>query len=117
VPGARPPTARASASAFKEIAHLDGFLRQFAEVTRQTAGVRRPGSAALDLCDVACGRFEAFWELTLAPWDVAAGILLVREAGGVVTDLDGRDAEVRHTAICAGSPAMHRWLLDVVRSA
>jgi myo-inositol-1(or 4)-monophosphatase len=100
---------------FKELDRLDGFLRQFAEVTRHTAGVRRPGSAALDLCDVACGRFDAFWELTLAPWDVAAGILLVREAGGVVTELDGAPARVAHTAICAGNPAMHRWLLDVVR--
>jgi myo-inositol-1(or 4)-monophosphatase len=102
---------------FKELEHLDGFLRQFAAVTRQTAGVRRPGSAALDLCDVACGRFEGFWELTLAPWDVAAGILLVREAGGVVTDLDGREARVGHTPICAGSPVMHRWLLDTITHA
>jgi myo-inositol-1(or 4)-monophosphatase len=100
---------------FKELDRLDGFLRQFAEVTRHTAGVRRPGSAALDLCDVACGRFDAFWELTLAPWDVAAGILLVREAGGVVTDLRGAPARVAHAAICAGNPAMHRWLRDVVR--
>ena len=102
---------------FKELDRLDGFLRQFAEVTRHTAGVRRPGSAALDLCDVACGRFEAFWELTLAPWDIAAGILLVREAGGVVTTVDGDPARVAHTTICAGAPAMHRWLLDAVRAA
>ncbi len=102
---------------FKELAHLERFLRQFAAVTRETAGVRRPGSAALDLCDVACGRFDAFWELTLAPWDVAAGILLVREAGGVVTDLDGAEAPVAHTALCAGNPAMHRWVLDAVRRA
>lgn len=102
---------------FKQLDRLDGFMRQFAAVTRHTAGVRRPGSAALDLADVACGRFDAFWELTLAPWDVAAGILLVREAGGVVTDLDGAEARVAHTAICAGSPTMHAWLLDTVRAA
>jgi myo-inositol-1(or 4)-monophosphatase len=102
---------------FKELEHLDRFLRQFAAVTRATAGIRRAGSAALDLCDVACGRFEAFWELTLAPWDVAAGILLVREAGGVVTTVDGAEARVAHTTICAGSPAMHAWLLATIARA
>ncbi len=102
---------------FKELEHLDAFLGQFAAVTRATAGVRRAGSAALDLCDVACGRFEAFWELTLSPWDVAAGILLVREAGGRVTTVGGDDARVAHTTICAGSPAMHAWLLRTIRGA
>ena len=102
---------------FKELQHLDGFLRQFAAVTRATAGVRRAGSAALDLCDVACGRFEAFWELTLSPWDVAAGILIAREAGANVTTIDGAEAQVAHTTICAGSPAMHRWLLATIQNA
>ncbi len=102
---------------FKELEHLDAFLRQFAAVTRGTAGVRRAGAAALDLCDVACGRFEAFWELTLAPWDVAAGILIAREAGAVVTTVDGAEARVAHTTICAGNPAMHRWLLAAIRGA
>lgn len=102
---------------FKEVARLDAYQRQFAAVTRATAGIRRAGAAALDLCDVACGRFDGFWELTLAPWDVAAGILLVREAGGLVTTLDGTDAPVAHTAVCAGNPTMHRWLLDTIRAA
>jgi myo-inositol-1(or 4)-monophosphatase len=79
--------------------------------------VRRRGSAALDLCDVARGRFEAFWELSLAPWDVAAGILLVREAGGVVTDLAGRPAPVAAGPLVAGSPAMHAWLLETIHAA
>jgi myo-inositol-1(or 4)-monophosphatase len=100
---------------FKHLDHLDAYQRQFAEVTRSTAGIRRAGSAALDLCDVACGRFEAFWEQTLAPWDVAAGILIVREAGGLVTDLAGAPACVAHTALLAGNPPMHAWMLDVVR--
>ena len=65
---------------------------------RATAGIRRAGAAALDLADVACGRFEAFWELTLAPWDIAAGMLLVREAGGIVTDLDGAPCRVAQTS-------------------
>jgi myo-inositol-1(or 4)-monophosphatase len=100
---------------FKKREQVDGYLRVFADVMRQTAGIRRAGAAALDLADVACGRFEAFWELTLAPWDVAAGMLLVREAGGVVTDVQGRPATVGHTSIVAGNPALHAWLLEKVR--
>jgi myo-inositol-1(or 4)-monophosphatase len=69
------------------------------------------------LASVACGRFDAFWELTLAPWDVAAGILLVKEAGGVVTDLDGAPARPIGGALVAGNPAMHAWLLQTVRRA
>jgi myo-inositol-1(or 4)-monophosphatase len=97
---------------FKDPAHIPRYLPQMERVMRQTAGVRRAGSAALDLVDVARGRFEAFWELSLAPWDVAAGILLVREAGGRVTDLDGEPARVAHGPIVAGSPAMHAWLME-----
>jgi myo-inositol-1(or 4)-monophosphatase len=96
---------------FKNPELLDGYQRQFAAVMSATAGIRRAGSAALDLCDVACGRFEAFWELMLAPWDIAAGVLIVREAGGIVTDLEGRHVEPAHTAVVAGSAAMHHWLL------
>jgi myo-inositol-1(or 4)-monophosphatase len=61
---------------------------------------------------VALGRLDGFWELVLAPWDIAAGMLLVREAGGIVTDLSGRDIGVEHTAVVAGNPAIHRWLLE-----
>ncbi|HUG28864.1 MAG TPA: inositol monophosphatase family protein [Gemmatimonadales bacterium] len=100
---------------FKHLDHLGEYQRQFATVMRSTSGVRRAGSAALDLADVAAGRFDAFWELMLAPWDTAAGILLVREAGGVVTDLEGRDAGIAHSGIVAGNPAMHAWLLGVVQ--
>ena len=101
---------------FKNVARLDLYQRQFAAVTLRTAGIRRAGAAALDLCDVACGRFDAFWELSLAPWDIAAGMLIVREAGGVVTDLGGADARVGHGAIVAGSPAMHAWLLETLNA-
>jgi myo-inositol-1(or 4)-monophosphatase len=66
---------------------VEGYLRQFAGVMRASSGIRRAGAAALDLADVAAGRLDAFWELSLAPWDVAAGVVLVREAGGVVTRL------------------------------
>ncbi|MDE3152164.1 MAG: inositol monophosphatase [Gemmatimonadota bacterium] len=100
---------------FKHPDLVDRYLGPFGDVMRATAGVRRAGAAALDLADVACGRFEAFWELVLAPWDVAAGLLLVREAGGLATDLEGRRAAVGHGPIVAGNPAMHAWLLERVR--
>jgi myo-inositol-1(or 4)-monophosphatase len=96
--------------------HTDRYLQLLPRVMLQTAGIRRAGAAALDLADVACGRFEAFWEMTLAPWDIAAGILLIREAGGVVTDLDGSPCPVAHTSVVAGNPQMHAWLLDRLRS-
>jgi len=102
---------------FKQGGPYDEYLRTMPKVMRETAGIRRPGAAALDLADVACGRFEAFWELTLAPWDIAAGILLVREAGGIVTDMRGEPARIAHTSIVAGNPAMHQWLLGTVGSA
>ena len=97
---------------FKHPEQIPVYLAQFDRVIRETSGVRRAGAAALDLCDVACGRFEAFWELSLAPWDVAAGILIVREAGGIVTDLEGRDAVPRHGGIVAGNPVMHAWMMS-----
>jgi myo-inositol-1(or 4)-monophosphatase len=100
---------------FKHPEHVEEYVRAFAEIMRSTAGIRRPGSAALDLADVACGRFDAFWEMRLAPWDVAAGLLLVREAGGLATDLDGRPAPVAHGPVVAGNPAMHAWLLGKVK--
>ncbi len=96
---------------FKHAHHLPRYQRQFAAVATNTAGMRRAGSAALDLCDVACGRFEGFWEIELAPWDVAAGVLLVREAGGLVTDFAGVDVPVAHGPIVASNSRMHGWLL------
>jgi myo-inositol-1(or 4)-monophosphatase len=102
---------------FKQLEQLSQFLRQFELVTRRTAGVRRAGSAALDLADTACGRFDAFWELGLAPWDVAAGILLIREAGGLVTDLEGAAAIPGFGAYVAGGRDMHAWLLQTLDEA
>jgi myo-inositol-1(or 4)-monophosphatase len=100
---------------FKNADLIPPYMAALPDIMRATAGVRRAGAAALDLADVACGRFDAFWELSLAPWDVAAGLLLVREAGGVATDLDGRPAPVAQGAVVAGNPAMHAWLLDQLR--
>jgi len=100
---------------FKRGDQVDDYLRGFGDAMRQAAGVRRVGSAALDLSDVACGRYEAFWELMLAPWDLAAGVLLVREAGGIVTDIAGAPPPIAHTSIVAGNPKMQAWLLDLLR--
>jgi myo-inositol-1(or 4)-monophosphatase len=100
---------------FKNVARLAEYQRHFAAVATATSGMRRPGAAAIDLAWVAAGRFDAFWELSLAPWDIAAGVLLVREAGGVVTDLAGDSVVLGHTGLVAGNPAMHAWLLDQVR--
>ncbi len=102
---------------FKKRDLLPRYLREFDLVMRGTSGVRRAGSAAIDLASVACGRFDGFWELDLAPWDVAAGILLVREAGGVVSDLSGKEATVNFGGFVAGNPVIHRWLTDTISSA
>ena len=101
---------------FKDTSQIDPYLRQLTQIAAETSGIRRPGSAALDLADVAAGRFDGFWEQRLSAWDTAAGILLVREAGGVVTDLEGREVGVEHSGIVAGNPAIHRWLLGVLKS-
>ena len=95
--------------------HTARYLEHLPRVMLASAGIRRAGAAALDLADVACGRFEAFWEMKLAPWDIAAGILLIREAGGIVTDLDGTPCPVAHTSVVAGNPAMHEWLFRAIR--
>jgi len=94
---------------------LDRYVAQMRQLMTHTAGLRRPGAASLDLAGVACGRFEGFWENRLAPWDIAAGMLLVREAGGIVTDLSGAPCPVDTTSVLAASPAMHGWLLERLR--
>jgi myo-inositol-1(or 4)-monophosphatase len=99
---------------FKHLDQMDRYLAQLRRVLPATSGVRRAGAAALDLVDVAAGRFDGFWELMLAPWDIAAGVLLVREAGGMATDLAGHDLGVAHSGVVAGNPDIHRWLLEMV---
>lgn len=102
---------------FRALEHLPSYLEQFDRVIRRAAGVRRAGSAALDLCHVASGYFDGFWELWLAPWDVAAGTLIVREAGGVVTRVDGGDdvLSVGSGSVLAGNPQIHAQLGAIVR--
>ncbi len=90
---------------------------ELAAVQEKVAGLRRFGSAALDLAYVAAGRFDIYWERNLSPWDMAAGILMVREAGGFVTDLDGHDAMFAKGHIAAGNEPLHKELLAVLKSA
>ena len=80
----------------------------------QTAGVRRPGAAALDLAYVAAGRLDGFWELKLKPWDMAAGMLLVEEAGGRVTDRAGMPTDVYTDSIVATNGVVHEALVDIL---
>jgi myo-inositol-1(or 4)-monophosphatase len=93
------------------------FRREFAAVQDKVAGLRRFGAAALDLAYVAAGRFDAYWERDLSPWDMAAGLLLVREAGGFVSDLAGQDAIFARRQIVAGNETMHRELLRLLKTA
>lgn len=99
---------------FKRLDDFPRYVRQFTAVTKGTSGIRRAGAAALDLADVAAGRFDAFWELGLAPWDIAAGVVLVREAGGIVTTIEGSDDVLGASSIVAGNPTLHRWLRELL---
>ena len=90
------------------------YLAMLPPIMRATSGLRRAGAAALDLADVACGRYDAFFEMRLSPWDLAAGVLMVREAGGVVTTMDGAPCPIAETSILAGSPTMHAWLRSIL---
>jgi myo-inositol-1(or 4)-monophosphatase len=102
------------------IPHLGGghhgkFLVELRHVMGEVAGVRRIGSVALDLAYVAAGRFDGFWETGLSPWDIAAGILLVREAGGFMSDVDGGVAMLSSGEVVCGNEHIHKALLDVIK--
>jgi myo-inositol-1(or 4)-monophosphatase len=86
-------------------------LRELAAIMRDVSGIRRLGSASLDLACVAAGRFDGYWERDLNAWDIAAGIVLVREAGGYVTDTEGREGMLKNGSILAGNETIHRDLL------
>jgi myo-inositol-1(or 4)-monophosphatase len=89
-------------------------LRLFGEYLRRARAIRRMGSAALDLAYVACGRFDGYWEMRLKPWDLAPGMLLVREARGLVNDFAGGDEILTRGEVCAANPALQRRLLAVL---
>jgi myo-inositol-1(or 4)-monophosphatase len=99
---------------FKEVAHLETYLAILRDVMKNSAGVRRAGSAALDLAYVAAGKLDAFWEFGLAPWDIAAGSLLIIEAGGLVGDLQGEAGYLKSGNIVAGNPKVFVELLRAI---
>jgi myo-inositol-1(or 4)-monophosphatase len=95
--------------------HVDAYLAIFKEITRRCAGVRRPGSASLDLSWLAAGRIDGFWEFGLAPWDMAAGALLIQEAGGLVSDLSGDSHYLKTGNIVGGTPKVFAQLLQAIQ--
>ncbi|MBF0218046.1 MAG: inositol-1-monophosphatase [Gammaproteobacteria bacterium] len=99
---------------FRDHQHLDAYLATFKALLVETAGIRRPGSAALDLAYVAAGRIDGFWEIGLSPWDIAAGVLLVREAGGIVGDFTGGDNYLNSGNILAASPKVFAAMLSTI---
>lgn len=99
---------------FREFSHMNAYLAIFKDIMPKVAGIRRPGSAALDLAYVAAGRYDGFWELKLSPWDIAAGCLLITEAGGLVGDLEGNDTYMQSGHIVAGNPKIFGQLLQVI---
>lgn len=101
---------------FRHFDQLDQYLSTLGEVISQTSGVRRAGAAALDLAYVAAGRFDGFWEMGLNPWDIAAGVLLIEEAGGLVSDFHGGHRYMESGNIVAANPKIFRAILSVLGS-
>ena len=97
---------------FTEYHYIDSYFGMLREIIHDTAGIRRAGSAAIDLAYTACGRFDGFWGYKLFPWDFAAGVLLVREAGGTVTNFTGEQDVFQKQSIIAGNSISHPLLLE-----
>jgi myo-inositol-1(or 4)-monophosphatase len=100
---------------FREITRIDLYVRQLKTLMTGSSGMRRAGAAALDLAYVACGRLDAFWELGLSPWDMAAGALLIQEAGGLVGDLRGEGDYLERGEIAAATPKVFPQLLEALK--
>ena len=100
---------------FREIERVDRYVKQFRSIIVSTAGLRRAGAAALDLAYVACGRLDGFWEMGLNAWDMAAGALLIQEAGGLVGDLRGDDGYMASGEIACATPKIFPALLEALR--
>jgi len=100
---------------FKELARVDQYMKQLRTLMGNCAGVRRAGAAALDLAYVAAGRLDAFWEMGLSPWDMAAGALMIQEAGGLVGDFSGEPTYLASGDIAAGTPKVFPQLLEALR--
>jgi myo-inositol-1(or 4)-monophosphatase len=99
---------------FRQFEHADAYLAMLRDMMRNTAGIRRPGSSALDLAYVAAGRLDGFWELGLAPWDIAAGSLLIIEAGGLIGDLQGEDGYMKNGHVVGGNPKIFAQIVQLL---
>ncbi len=99
---------------FRETDSSDFWIEVFRDLAHRTSGVRRPGAAALDLAYVACGRYDGFWESGLQPWDMAAGTLLIEEAGGIVTDFSGNPNVLAADQIIAGNACIYEKLFGII---
>lgn len=101
---------------YRQNDNIEAYIGAFRELTQKTSGIRRPGAAALDLAYVACGRLDGFWEAGLSPWDMAAGALLILEAGGLVSDFAGDSAYLDTGRMVAGTPKVFAQLLPIVQT-
>ncbi len=94
---------------------LDNYLQMFKSVFQNVSGIRRGGSAAIDLAYTACGRFDGFWEMGLSPWDISAGLLLIEEAGGLTSGFDGNYVGLKTEDIICGAPKVQTQLLNLIK--
>ncbi|HUL41623.1 MAG TPA: inositol monophosphatase family protein [Burkholderiales bacterium] len=99
---------------FRQLKHLDSYLAMFRDMVKNTSGVRRAGAAALDLAYVAAGRLDGFWEIGLSPWDIAAGNLLIQEAGGLIADFEGDDGYLESGNVVGGNPKIFAQLIKIL---
>jgi myo-inositol-1(or 4)-monophosphatase len=100
---------------FRQQQYLDNYMGMFKALFTDTAGIRRAGAASLDLAYVAAGRLDGFWEIGLSEWDMAAGVLLIKEAGGIVTNFRGEDTYLETGNIIAGTPKVHHAILRAIQ--
>jgi myo-inositol-1(or 4)-monophosphatase len=100
---------------FREVSNIDDYIRMMRNIMLETSGLRRPGAAALDLAWVAAGRIDGFWEIGLSPWDMAAGALLVREAGGLIGDLEGEDKFMESGRVVASNAKLFAAILQTLK--
>jgi myo-inositol-1(or 4)-monophosphatase len=96
--------------------HKNPNIHFYHHITMKTHGIRRAGSAAMDLAYTACGRYDGYWEFNLNPWDTAAGVLIVREAGGVISDLDGGPFDIASREVVASNGKLHPALLQELQA-
>lgn len=95
---------------------LNNYWQALSQIFLEVSGIRRTGSATLDLAYVACGRFDGFWELKLSPWDIAAGHLIIKEAGGVICDFNGEQNHIWSGNVVAGNRCAHNFILQKVQT-